>query len=342
MSIMKRKKKLLYVGNQLLSHGLSPTSADTLPQALEGEGFEVVVVSNKRNKISRLWDMLLTTYKQRNHIDIVIIDTYSSWGFYYAVAVSKLCRWYRISYIPVLHGGNLPERLKKSPTLSQKFFQGAATNVSPSGYLLEVFQQAGYTKLAYIPNAIVLENYGFKLREKPSYRLLWVRSFAKIYNSMLALEVVKRLMEEGKTVSLCMVGPDKDGSLEACRKMAANQNLPVIFTGILKKEEWIAMSEEYDIFINTTHFDNMPVSVMEAMALGMPVISTNVGGMPYLIKNGETGVLVATKSPEAFVEAIRNLLENEAETFKMSHTARLEIEKLDWQNLKKQWLELLG
>src|SRR5690554_3862797 len=258
MSIMNRKRKLLYVGNQLLSHGLSPTSADTLPQALEGEGFEIIVVSNKRNKISRLWDMLLTTYKQRNHIDIAIIDTYSTWSFYYAVAIAKLCQWHSIPYIPILHGGNLPERLRKSKTLCRSLFDGALTNVAPSDFMVSQFKQAGFTNLTYIPNAISLKNYEFKLRTQLSYRLLWVRSFAEIYNPMLALEVVKKLKKLGKPVSLCMVGPDKDGSLEACRRMAVRQNLPITFTGILKKEEWIVLSNDYDIFINTTNFDNMP------------------------------------------------------------------------------------
>ncbi len=285
--------------------------------------------------------MLYTTYKQRNHIGLVIIDTYSTYSFYYAVAVATLCRRYQIPYIPILHGGNLPERIKKSPGLSQKFFQGAATNVSPSGYLLEAFQQAGYTELTYIPNTIPLKNYVFKLREHPSYRLLWVRSFAEIYNPMLALDVVERLLAAGKTVSLCMVGPDKDGSLEACRQRAKAQNLPVTFTGVLKKEAWLARSQDYDIFINTTNFDNMPVSVMEAMALGLPVVSTKVGGLPYLIADGKTGILVPADNAEALVKALIYLVEHPKEAVQIAQQAREEVEKMDWEHVKKMWVSLL-
>lgn len=339
---MDRKKSVLYVGNKLAKHGVSPTSADLLPPALEGEGYRVVTASDKRSKIIRFLDMIWVTHKNRNKVERVLIDTYSTWNFYFAVVIAAMCRIYKLPYIPILRGGNLPRRLEKNKRLSDNLFNGAITCVAPSIYLLNQFRDKGYTNLTYIPNTIHIKDYPFQPRPKLSPKLLWVRSFSEIYNPLLALEIIEILIKQGIDVSLCMVGPDKDGSLGRCKNIMESLKLPVTFTGILSKQEWIRLSEEYDIFINTTHFDNMPVSVMEAMALGMPVISTNVGGMPYLIKNGETGVLVATKSPEAFVEAIRNLLENEAETFKMSHTARLEIEKLDWQNLKKQWLELLG
>src|SRR5690606_32388170 len=122
--------------------------------------------------------------------------------------------------------------------------------------------------------------------ERPKPRLLWVRSFSQIYNPVLALKIVEILKLKAMEVSLCMVGPDKDGSLQRCKEMATELNLPVSFTGLLSKQEWIALSRDFDIFINTTNFDNMPISVMEAMSLGMPVISTNVGGLPLLIENG--------------------------------------------------------
>lgn len=101
------------------------------------------------------------------------------------------------------------------------------------------------------------------------------------------------------------------------------------------------MSKDYDIFINTTHFDNMPVSVMEAMALGLPVVSTNVGGVPYLIADGETGILVPTNDPDAFIKAIKNLIENPNLAMQITRRARYEIEKMDWRNVKKLWVSLL-
>ena len=84
---MKHRKRLLYIGNKLAQHGKSPTTADLLPSLLEREGFQVIVASSKKNKLLRLFDMMRVTYQNRKKIDLVIIDTYSTWNFYYAVII---------------------------------------------------------------------------------------------------------------------------------------------------------------------------------------------------------------------------------------------------------------
>lgn len=286
-------------------------------------------------------DMAFATIQNRNRVDIVLIDTYSTQNFYYAVIVAMLCRFFKLHYIPILHGGNLPARLKNSKNLSKKLFGNAYTNVAPSFYLLKKFENNGYTNLHYIPNTIEIKNYPFQPRKSLTLKLLWVRSFSEIYNPLLALEVVEIFKKQGMDVSLCMVGPDKDGSMQHCKKIVEELKLPITFTGMLKKNEWIALSKEYDIFINTTNFDNMPVSVMEAMALGLPVISTNVGGLPYLIENKVDGILVPPNSPKDFVEAIEYLFKNQVEALEITRKARAKIESFDWEKVKHSWFELL-
>ena len=338
---MHPKKRLLYVGNKLAKHGLSPTTADSLPPLLREEGYSVVSVSSKKNIFLRMLEMMWVTFKNRKQVDIAVIDTYSTLNFYYAVIIASICRYYKIPYIPVLHGGNLPHRLKKSKRLSNTLFNKAYTNVAPSAYLLNKFKEAGYANLTYIPNTIPIENYRFLERSKPSAKLLWVRSFAEIYNPLLALEIVEGLMKDGVDVQLCMVGPDKDGSLERCKKIATEMKLPISFTGLLSKQEWISLSKEYDIFINTTNFDNMPVSVMEAMALGMPVVSTNVGGLPYMIEDGTNGILLPPNSAQSFVKAITTLINTPEKSLFIARNARAEIEKMDWGVVRGMWDEVL-
>lgn len=339
---MHPKKRLLYIGNKLAQHGIPPTTADSLPPLLREEGYAVMAASSKPNMFFRLWDMMSITYKNRKEIDLVIIDTYSTWNFYYAVIIGAICRHFKIPYIPVLHGGNLPSRLEKSKSLSRGLFNGAKTNVAPSAYLLDKFKEAGFSKLTYIPNTIPIENYTFLARPKISARLLWVRSFAEIYNPLLALQIVEMLLMKGVDVHLCMVGPEKDGALGRCKKVAEEMKLPITFAGLLSKEAWIALSKDYDIFINTTNFDNMPVSIMEAMALGMPVVSTSVGGLPYMIESGVNGVLVEPNNAAAFVDAIMDLIQNPVRATSMARNARTGIERMDWEVVKGEWGEALG
>lgn len=338
---MSNKKRILYIGNKLAKHGKSPTTADSLPLSLEREGYEVIVASDKLNVIFRFFDMVLVTLRNRRKIDLVIIDTYSTWNFYYSVIIARICRLYKLPYIPILHGGNLPNRLKNSKMLSQRLFKGAKTNVAPSRYLMELFEKEGFQNITYIPNSIAIKDYPFLIRKSVKAKLLWVRSFAEIYNPLMALEIVEILKKQDIEVELCMIGPEKDGALRRCKEVVKKLNLPVTFTGILKKEEWIALSSKYDIFINTTNFDNMPVSVMEAMALGLPVISTNVGGMPFLIDSGLDGILKPANDPRSFVEAIKDLCQNNSKTEKISRNARVKMETFDWEQVKKYWVQTI-
>lgn len=338
---MHQRKKLLYIGNKLAVHGKPPTAIDSLSVNLEQEGYSVITASSKQSKVSRLLDMVFTTIRNRPHIDLVLIDTYSTQNFYYAVIIATLCRLFKMPYIPILHGGNLPSRLKKNKSLSDKLFGKAHINVAPSKYMLQQFKDAGFHNITYIPNTIEISNYPFQTRNSVTPKLLWVRSFSEIYNPQLALKIVEILKKKGMDVSLCMVGPDKDGSLNRCKKITTELNLPVTFPGLLQKKEWIELSKNYDIFINTTNFDNMPISVMEAMALGMPVISTNVGGMPFLIDNEENGVLVPANNAEAFVDAIIELCNQPVKVQNLTQNARMKMEGFDWGEVKHRWVDVL-
>ena len=337
-----RRKNLLYLGNALSHNGITVTTIDTLSRQLRAEGYEVTVASSFKNKGLRMLDMLWQVFKHRSKVDVVIIDTYSTTNYWYAVFVAKLCRRFKLPYIPILHGGNLPERLKSNPSTSNALFGKAFMNVAPSGYLYEAFMQAGFTNLKEIPNTIDISEYPFKERKHVGPKLLWVRSFAEIYNPILALKVLQILRRTYPDASLCMVGPEKDESYVACQTFAKEQQLPVTFTGKLTKAEWVLLSRDNDLFINTTNFDNTPVSVIEAMALGLPVVSTDVGGLPYLLSDRENALLVTPDNEEEMIEAISELLQNEILAHQLALAARSKAEGFDWENVKSYWNELLS
>lgn len=335
-------KNLLYIGNNLSNDNKTPTTVETLGRLLALEGFKVKTASSKSNKLLRLFDMLQAVILSRKDLDYVLIDTYSTTNFYYAFLVSQLCRVLGLKYIPILHGGNLQKRLRNSPRLSKDIFKNAFKNVTPSEYLKAQFKDFDYHNLQVIPNTIELKNYTFKNRIFDKPKLLWVRSFAEIYNPLLAIKILKILNDENIEASLCMVGPEKDGSLKAAKKYAEELGVSVKFTGKLSKKEWIKLSEKFNIFINTTNFDNMPVSVIEAMALGLPIISTNVGGMPFLIKNREEGLLVEPNNAELFTDVIKNVMLKTIDSKHMIMNARKKVEQFDWDIVKEKWISLLA
>ena len=334
-------KNLLYIGNRLKSENRNQSYIHVLGNLLSKEGYSLSYASSHNNKVLRLLDMMFKVFKLRHKVDLVLIDTYSTQNFYYAYCVSQLCRIFKLDYIPILHGGNLPSRLESHSKMSAKIFKNALCNVSPSKYLKNAFEAIGYENIVHIPNAFEIENYQLTDKEFEEPNLLWVRSFSKIYNPKLAIEVFQLLKQTYPKSQLCMVGPDSDGTLKDIKVMVQNLNLDVKFTGKLSKQEWVALSKTYNIFINTTNFDNMPLSVIEAMALGIPVVSTNVGGMPYLIKNNDNGILVTPNNAKDMAEAVKHLIENEQSRQKIIKSARAKVEQFDWKHIKHLWFRTL-
>lgn len=334
--------KILYIGNKLSRHGFTPTIVETLGKQFE-EFCEVVSVSDKRNKLLRMIDMIMSVIKYRKWADYIIIDTYSTSNFYFALAASVCCRMLRKKYIPILHGGNLPARLDGSPRMSGIIFNHSYINVALSGYLDYEFRKRGFQNVKIIPNNIHIEGYDFTKRKLFSPKLLWVRAFDKTYNCEMAVEVLSSLLKDFPEAKLCMVGPDKDGSMDSVKRLAAELSVSdsLTITGRLSKEQWKDLSREYDIFINTTNTDNTPVSVVEAMALGLAVVTTNVGGIPHLLSNGEDALLIEKGDVMAMTDSIKQIIENPILSGQMCIKARTKAETFDWKNVKKQWREIL-
>ena len=334
-------KRILYIGNRLEKHGAAPTSIDTLPALLEKEGLSFKTVSSIKNKPLRLLHMLWSVLRNIQKKDLAVIDTYSTSNFWYSVLCGEICHIFNIPYIFILHGGNLKNRFDTSSDSILKIFRKADYCVVPSNFLMDQLSIFSFTNLKYIPNSIELSFYNFKSRKNLDPKIIWVRAFDEVYNPMLAIKVLEELLKHYPKAELCMVGPEKDGSLEKVKQIVKRKNLPVKLTGKLAKKDWTNLSKEYDIFLNTTSIDNTPVSLLEAMALGLPVVSTNVGGIPYLIENNENGILVKSDDPIAMNKAIIKLLKDQVLAGNLSKNGRRSVEKFDWKQVKPLWLELL-
>jgi glycosyltransferase involved in cell wall biosynthesis len=334
-------KKLLYIGNKLSEHGYTSTSIETLGEFLENDGYTVYYASSQKNKYFRMIEMISKTISYSNKVDYVLIDTYSTNNFWYAFIISQLCRILKLKYIPKLHGGDLPNRIVKTKFFSRLIFNYAFVNIAPSYYLLNAFKESGYKNLLYIPNTIELDKYISFNKQFKSPKLLWVRSFSVIYNPLMAIKVFINLKMMYPDAELCMVGPKKDNSLEKAIRFAKNHNVEVNFIGKLSKEKWIELSAAYNVFINTTHFDNTPISVIEAMALEIPVVSTNVGGIPYLLKHDYNALLVSDNNIEAMTLQINRIFIEPNLANKLTVNAKESIKSFDWDMVKKQWKDLL-
>lgn len=333
--------KILYIGNKLSKHGLNKTTIETLGPNLEREGYSLIYSSSKKVFLFRFLDMLVTLFKYRNKVSYVLIDTYSTKAFWYAFLCGYISFIFKIKYIPILHGGDLPKRLKLNPKICHLLFSNAYRNVAPSGYLKKVYEDYGYCNVIYIPNALEMEYYNYKSRVNFFPKIIWVRAFASIYNPKMAIKVMARIKDKYPAAELTMVGPDKDGSLKITKEYAIQLGVDVDFKGKLTRDQWLDLASNFDFFINTTHFDNTPVSVMEAMAIGLPIISTNVGGIPYMLTHNHDAILVNDDNDEQMAAAILNLLSDNYKASMLASHARQMIEQKDWEKVKLKWISIL-
>ena len=333
--------KLIYIGNRASEIGKTPSVQDELTP-LFAEAYDVISVSNKSNILLRLLHMLGTLVRYGRKADYVLIDTFSTLNFYYAYLCGMYCKLFNIPFALFLHGGDLPLRVVKSPFISKQLFSAATKLISPSEYLRSSFLKLGYQPVL-IPNIVNIKNYHYKVREIDSVDLLWVRNFREHYNPILAVNVLAKLSDLSIPTSLKMVGPGGiDSSLESCRARAVELHIAdkVDFTGMMTKAQWIELSKSCNVFINTTNVDNTPVSVIEAMALGLPVVSTNVGGIPFLLEDGVDALLVEPNDQEAMCRAIERLKSDPELVKQLTLNARKKVENFDWEVVKHKWKKL--
>ena len=334
--------RILYIGNKLSkSGGINPTSIETLGEQLKDIGCEMKYASSVKNQWLRWLDMARSVVLNRKWAELVLIDTYSSKAFYFSWMVAQVCRFFKIPYFPILRGGNLKERIKSHPRLAKQVFQYAEKNIGVSDFFKSTFEELGYPFLM-IPNNIPVQEYTYLCREKAYPQILWVRSFHQIYNPLLALDILKLVQDFYPNAKLAMVGPEKDESQKEFMAYSTQLGLSnsVVITGRKTKQEWRELSKDYSIFLSTTNIDNTPISVIEAMALGLPVVSTDVGGVPFIIQSGQNGILYPAKDAQAGANAILSILNDSTLSQNLSSNGRKTVEEWDWEVVKMKWKNL--
>jgi glycosyltransferase involved in cell wall biosynthesis len=171
-------------------------------------GYDVISVSSKVNRVSRLSDMILTIIRNRKEIDVLIVEAYSGLSFLMTDAVSLVSSILKIPAVAVLHGGSLPEFVVQFPRWTSRVFRRFSEIVSPSDFLRKVVKGIGFDS-RIIPNVIDLDKYPYTLRSHVKPRLLWMRGFHDIYNPRMAVATLDLIRREYPEATMVMAGADK-------------------------------------------------------------------------------------------------------------------------------------
>ena len=334
---------VLLIGNFLSDSLGNRGVCEDLAAGLRARGWPLVTASSRPRRLPRLFDMLSTSWRERRRYSVAQVDVFSGPSFYWAEAVCALLRRFGCPYVLTLHGGALPLFARRHPKRVARLLGSADAVTAPSRYLVRALAPVR-PDIIWLPNSIDLGRFRFRERQKPRPRLVWLRAFHRIYNPVLAVRTIAELRQEFPAVELAMYGADRgDGTLRHARDAVRALGL-VRCVRIEKATVFRRVPDrldESDIFLNTSSVDNAPVSPIEAMACGLAVVSTNVGGIPHLMEHERQALLVPPNDPEAMASAVRRILIEPSLGAQLSRNARHAAERYDREPILTRWEELL-
>jgi glycosyltransferase involved in cell wall biosynthesis len=296
-----------------------------------------VRVKYLRTLITQLsyWPLLL---RELRRADVVHVFSASYTSFLLApLPACLVARLLGKPFVLNYRSGEAPDHLKRS-ALARYVLSRADRNVVPSRFLQEVFESFGVSA-DIIPNVIDLDRFRFRSRGPLTPRLLSTRNFEPLYNVQCTLRAFAIVQAREPDASLTLVGA---GSLDrTLRRLAGRLGLHnVTFVGAVPPAEMWRYYAAADIYVQTPDIDNMPSSVLEAFASGLPVVSTAAGGVPAILTDGVHGLLAPMGDVGAIAANVLRLLDDQALAARLAHAARETCQRSTWRAVRERWVAL--
>lgn len=328
---------ILFIGNFLSKHKGTIGPIEGVMKHLD-KMYNISAASYFSNKTIRLLDMMWkSSFLPYN---IIHIDVYSSSALLFAAVTSTIARIRRKYIILNLHGGGLLEAYSSKKRMLSFIFNKSNRIVTPSKYLMSFFTDKGYN-LTYLPNSVNVENFPYKVHNSCNHKLLWVRAFTPSYNPDLAIRTLFEIRKEFPDATLTMVGPDK-GQLEEMKNLITSLALNdyITITGPIPNNELSTYYLNHDVYLNTTSYESFGVAVLEAAACGIPIVSTSVGEIPYMWKDGENILLVNSFDEKDMAGKVSFLFKNNSFANELAEHAYKKSKEFEWKNIELLWLNL--
>jgi len=233
--------------------------------------------------------------------------------------------------------GQAPDHLRRS-RIARATLARVARNIVPSRFLVDVFREFGIDA-SIIPNIVDTARFAFRERCPVGPRLVSTRNFDALYNVSTTLRAFRLVQDRWPDAALTLVGA---GPQEAqLRALAANLRLRnVTFCGRVPPDDIARFYAENDIYIQSPDIDNMPTSVIEAFASGLPVVSTEAGGVPAMVTHGRNGLLAPLGDHETLAAHVLTLLDRPDYARRLARAAYESCEAWTWTGVRGEWLRV--
>ncbi|MBI2216455.1 MAG: glycosyltransferase family 4 protein [Candidatus Rokubacteria bacterium] len=237
-------------------------------------------------------------------------------------------------------GGAAREFFARWPGAVARVAAMADAVIVPSSFLVDVFARLG-VEARVVPNVLDVDRFRFRQRAPLQPRLLVARNLEPIYDVDTALRAAARVRARRPGVTVTCAG---DGSLRAeLERTAARIGLDrVRFAGSVPHAEMPALYDGADIVLNPSTVDNSPNSVLEALAAGAPVVSTDVGGVRHIVRHEESALLVPPGVPDAMADAVERLLDDPALATRLAEGGRRAVDGFAWPALREPLYRAYG
>lgn len=261
----------------------------------------------------RLVPYLFALWRTAGRSDLIHMMANSGWSWHLFAAPAI---WIgRLRGVPVIvnyRGGEAADFLVRHAGLVRFSMRRASMLVVPSAFLQEVFSR--YHMCSHVlPNVVDLVLFrpsGDKPPAEP--HLLVARNLEPLYDNASALRAFSRVRQRWPKATLTIAGTGPQAN--ELHQLAAELGVSdaVHFVGRVERQAMATLLRRTSVALNPSLADNMPNSVLEALASGVPVVSTDVGGVPYMVEHARTALLVAPRDDKAMCDAVIRLLDDPA------------------------------
>ena len=270
-----------------------------------------------------------------------IIHIFSASYFAYFLCVMPailLAKLYRTKVVLNYRSGEAEDHLRRWRRTTIPTMRQADIIVAPSGYLVDVFARFGLSARS-IPNIIELDRFRFRDRSPLRPVFLTSRLLEPLYNVSCVLRAFALIQRKYPHACLTVAGEGcQRDQLENLARELQLQNTK--FIGRVSWDKMPTVLDAADIYLNGPDIDNMPSSILECFASGLPVVTTDAGGIPYIVRHQKTGLMVRRGDYEGLAACAIRLLEDENMASTIVSQAREASLKYSWDKVRAEWLKV--
>jgi glycosyltransferase involved in cell wall biosynthesis len=286
--------------------------------------------------IARLW-------KASGRVDIFHVMANSGWSWYlFAMPAVWIAKLRKVPAIINYRGGEAEQFFKKSFRWVKPTLQASARVVVPSRFLQQVFNDHNI-QTNIVANIIDIERFApsnLQIKKTNGPHLLVARNLELIYDNATAIRAFKEVLHAypEATLTVAGTGPEKLNLLALVKELAIEEH--VTFTGRVDTQKMPALYQSAQLMLNPSRVDNMPNSILESLASGVPVVSSNVGGIPFLVEHEKTALLVPVENYQAMAIEVKRLLQDEELRNNLIQAGLEFVQQFSWPVVRDQWLEV--